>query len=134
MASQRSSDPLAAQLNTAMQQLLSQTFGRYCPDQTWSPSVNIYQLAGRLEICVDLAGVDRDNLAVRVEPGRLEIRGQRQPPDPPDHGEGPMRILSMEIDYGEFCRQIRLPNNVDLNAVESRYTEGLLWIVLPLTE
>jgi len=134
MTQRNRSDPGLDELNAAMQQMLSRTFGRFAPRQAWSPNVNIYQCPDRLMVCVDLAGVDRDRLAVRVEPGRLEIRGERAVPDPSEHGERPTRILSMEIDDGAFCRTIRLPTSVRLDAVTSRYREGMLWVELPLSE
>jgi HSP20 family molecular chaperone IbpA len=140
MTQRRRSDSTADQLNTAMQQLLSQTFGRFAPDQAWSPNINIYQCAGRLVVCVDVAGVDRERLAVRLEPGRLEIRGERPAPDPAsaetpcEPGERPLRILTMEIDDGSFSRSISLSDQVALDKVESVYRQGMLWITLPFDE
>jgi len=43
-----------------------------------------------------------------------------------------MRILTMEIDHGVFCRQIGLSDQVDASKIDSRYENGLLWIILPL--
>ena len=124
------STPLGSFLREAMQR----NFGRCSPSDTWAPPVNVYQLRDRLELCVDLAGVDRANLDVRVEPGRLVIRGLRRTPEPA-HGENqPMRILTMEIDYGPFQREITLPSEVQLDRVSSSYEDGLLWIALPLRE
>lgn len=108
-------------------------FSRFCAAEAWAPSVNVYQLKGRLEVCVDLAGIDREVIDVRVEPGTLLVRGVRAAPDPPTHQEDtPLRIVTMEIDYGPFCRTIPIPDHVDLRRVESAYREGMLWITLPL--
>jgi HSP20 family protein len=134
MARRKSNDPLVSQLNATMQQLLGQSFGRFCPAEAWAPTVNIYQLRGRLVVCADLAGLEREQIQVRVKPGSLEIRGQRPAPSPPATDETPSRILTMEIDDGDFCRIIRIPDNVQLDAVESSYHQGLLWVILPLRE
>lgn len=108
-------------------------FGSFSPTtQAWSPAVNIYQLPDRLEVCVDLAGVDRRELEVRVEAGRLLIQGIRKAPEPHHRRQQPMRIVGMEIDYGPFRRVVALPETVDLDRVHSTYTDGLLWITLPL--
>ena len=108
-------------------------FSRFCAAEAWSPAVNVYQLKGRLEVCVDLAGIDREAIDVRVEPRRLTVRGVRAAPDPPTHDDdSPMRIVTMEIDYGPFCRSITIPDRVDLRKVESAYRDGMLWITLPL--
>jgi len=134
MTQRHPADPLANQLNQTVQHLVNQAFGKYSRDEAWSPAVNVYQLPGRLELCVDLAGVDRRELDIQVQTGRLSIRGTRRAPQPPHHPDGPMRILSMEIDYGPFRRIIAIPNEVDLEHVESSYRAGMLWIVLPLHE
>lgn len=116
-------------------QTFYQSFSRFASTEAWSPAVNIYQLEDRLQVAVDLAGIERNRIDARVEPGRLLIRGVRPAPEPPhDPSEGaqPMRILTMEIDYGPFARSIAIPENVDLASVSSEYREGMLWITLPL--
>jgi HSP20 family protein len=125
---------LAGQLSQMAGQLWRWHFGEFPGGDSWSPAVNLYHLPRRVEVCVDVAGVDRRHLDVRVEPGRLIIRGVRQPPEPPHEPEQPMRIISMEIDHGPFCRVVALPDRVDLAAVESEYVNGLLWIRLPLRD
>ncbi|MEX0777113.1 MAG: Hsp20/alpha crystallin family protein [Phycisphaeraceae bacterium] len=124
---------MAGQVNKLVNQMWGSHFGEFCPTDTWSPSINLYRLERRLEVCVDLAGVDKRELDVRVEPGRLTIRGHRNAPEP-RVGQEPMRIVSMEIDYGPFCRMMSLPEQVDLPRVTTEYVDGLLWIRLPLRE
>ena len=125
----------------------------YSITDSWSPAVNVYQLPDRVEVCVDLAGVDKSAVDVRVEPGRLSIRGHRPPPEPREltdrveivqrkrsrHTDDeapdptpPVRVLAMEIDNGPFGRVLPIPEDTDLSRVESRYTDGLLWVILPL--
>lgn len=122
----------SGQISTIFQHTVFHGMGRCAPGETWSPDLNVYQLPGRLEVSVDLAGIDREAIHVQVEPGRLLIHGVRQPPEPASREEGPMRILSMEIDSGPFCREIAIPSEVRLDQVESSYENGLLWIRLPL--
>lgn len=108
---------------------------RHYPVQdTWNRSINIYHLAGRLEICVDLAGVARESIELLVEPGRLTLHSVRSTPEPEQKENEPMRIVNMEIDHGPFCRTIQLPGSVDTTHVQSHYTVGLLWIRFPLRE
>ncbi len=107
-------------------------YGDFSPTDSWSPAINVYRLGAAMCVCVDLAGVDRATIDVRVQLGRLTVRGFRQAPEPPVPGDQPLRIVSMEIDHGPFCRVINLPEQVELHKVESRYQDGLLWIDLPL--
>lgn len=121
-----------ARISAVVQQTVLQFSGQFSPSEAWRPAVNVYQLPDRLEICVDLAGADRQKIAVQVEPGQLLIEGERPAPDPPRSADEAMRIVGMEIDFGRFRRSISLPSNVRLDRVESSYDAGLLWIRLPL--
>ena len=125
---------LSSQLEALVRHAMSRNFGRCAATDTWSPAVNVYELPGRLMVCVDLAGVKREQLDVRVERGRLYIHGTREAPEPATHGRSPMRILGMEIDYGPFSRDIAIPQDIALDRVQSKYTQGLLWITLPLRQ
>lgn len=118
-------------------------FGPTGVQSTWTPALNVYQRPCGLEICVDLAGVARRDLAITAEPGRLILRGHRAAPEPdpatarseggdPSMNQGPgMKILAMEIDYGPFCRVLPIPPQVILGRIQSHYHDGLLWISLP---
>ena len=113
------------------------SFSEFADNQGWTPAVNIYHVGRLLHVCLDLAGIQRDKIDVRIEPGRLTVSGVREAPEPGGHPSQPdtsgrMKILTMEIDYGAFQRVIQVPTNVDLKAVHSEYRDGVLWITLPL--
>lgn len=109
-------------------------FGEFCPVDSWAPAINLYRLRQRLDVCVDLAGVEPGSIAVRVEVGRLVIQGVRMAPQPPARSRGVMCIVLMEIDHGPFCRTIPLPQRVDATRVQIQYAKGLLWVRLPLND
>lgn len=106
--------------------------GGFCPAESWAPPVNVYRFERRLEVCVELGGIDPKKVDVHVEPGKLRIRGNRPVPEPRHQPGEEMRILCMEIDHGAFCCIVPLPVQVDLSKVESRYDNGLLWVRLPM--
>lgn len=102
--------------------------------EAWHPAINVYRCHDRILICVELAGVDRSEIQVSVEPRRLWLRGHRALPEPRDV-EGPaLQVLAMEIDHGTFEREILLPADVVPERVEAEQREGLLWVRLPFTE
>lgn len=127
-------DQLTGQLNDMISRLWQWHAGDFCPVDSWSPQINVYRLERRIEVCVDLAGVQREEIEVHVEPGRLVMRGVRRAPEPRRSPDEPMRILSMEVHHGAFCRTIGLPDKVDLSRVESEYVNGWLWVRLPLRD
>jgi HSP20 family protein len=99
----------------------------------WQPAINAFRLSDRYLVCVDLAGMQKDQIAVRVEPRRLIIEGNRPSPEPNRNpGDPTPQVLALEIDYGPFQRIVRLPEPVQTDRVTARYREGLLWIELPL--
>jgi len=118
-------DRMAAQL-----QALHFT-GFHVPAATWQPAVNVYSYADRLDVCVDLAGVSREELAVNAEPRRLVIRGCRTLPDSGGGQRGGGRILIMEIPDGSFERVLEFSVEIDPVRVVARQENGWLWISLP---
>jgi HSP20 family protein len=123
---------LHGQLGDVVYQLTRVQFSQFSPHEVWRPAVNVYRCADCVTICVDLAGVDRKRIDLRVEPRRVVIRGQRQPPEPVSDDKKPIQILVMEIDYGAFEREVLLPSDVDPERVTAEQRNGLLWICLPL--
>jgi HSP20 family protein len=105
-------------------------FGQLVSQESWCPAINAYRCYGQIKVCVDLAGVDRSAIELRVETRRLTIRGHRQAPEPSEPKA--LQVLAMEIDYGPFERQIELPADVEARQVSAVQGNGLLWIHLPL--
>lgn len=98
---------------------------------TWQPAINAYRCELGIRICVDLAGVDRKAIDLRVEPHSVVIRGNREVPEPKDPQGRPLEMLAMEIDYGPFERSVELFDEVDIEKVRAEQKDGLLWIHLP---
>jgi HSP20 family protein len=123
---------LHGQLGDVVYQLTKVQFSRFGSPEKWQPAVNAYRCSECIAVCLDLAGVDRRRIEVRVEARRLLIRGNRQAPEP-DHAERkPVQILLMEIDYGSFERELILPLEVDPEGVTAEQQQGLLWVYLRL--
>src|SRR5258708_29122956 len=105
-----------------------------CAPHTWEPAINAYRCEKCVRICVDLAGVERSQIDLLVEPLRVLIRGSRELPEPsPDEGRA-IRLLAMEIDYGPFEREVVLPAEVEIDQASAEQRNGLLWISLPLKQ
>lgn len=119
-------------------ELSSLNYSGYHPKAEWRPDINAYRYDDRIEICVDLAGVDKSDILVEVLPQAVRIGGVRKAPvprcdDENDQG-GCRQVLAMEIENGRFGRELRLPVAVDPEHVEAHHENGLLWIHLPLAD
>jgi HSP20 family protein len=93
----------------------------------WMPTADVYEKKEEILVVVDLAGVERDQLEVTLDGRTIQIAGRRKIPCP----SGYVRIRQMEIDTGEFRRQVALPGPVDFDKIECVYKDGFLHIVLP---
>ncbi len=101
---------------------------------TWEPAINAYRCESCVRICVDLAGVDRAQIDLTVEPRRILIRGSRELPEPTNAEGRTVQLLALEIDYGPFEREVPLPTEVKIDQAHAEQRNGLLWISLPLKE
>ncbi len=104
-------------------------FRSSAPDQ-WVPAINVYELNDRYVVCVDLAGMEREQIDVYVERRTLHVRGVRPKPSTPD-GQGRVSVHLMEINSGHFHRKVRLTPDVRVADVKAVYRKGYLWIDLP---
>tara|TARA_R110000850_G_scaffold30231_31_gene83440 strand:- start:2526 stop:2936 length:411 start_codon:yes stop_codon:yes gene_type:complete len=115
--------------------LSSLHFSGFQSTQGWTPDINVYRYDDRIEVWVDLSGVEKGDIHVDVLPGSVRISGERKPPLPTrDSSSQCRKVLTMEIESGRFGREIDLPVEVDRNRVTAKQENGLLWIILPFAE
>jgi HSP20 family protein len=123
---------IVSMTNQVAAQLQGLHFAAFHPlVEIWQPAVNVYEYKDRLEVCVDLAGVRKQDIDVEVAPHRLIVRGQREAPERGCAHPPCGRILMMEIPDGSFQRILEFPLDVDTSRVEARQENGWLWITLP---
>ena len=118
-------------LQEVTSQLARSGFPQLAPPP-WQPAINAYRCEDCIQICVELAGVDRSEIDLTLRDRHLSIRGVRDVPEPNEKENRPLQTIAMEIDYGGFERNIRLPADVDIDKVRADQKNGLLWIHLPL--
>ena len=117
---------LSHHMNDLMHKVLLWGFlpGAKHPD--WVPAVDICETAEGYEIVVELAGVRREDIEVYTEKHHLTIAGWRDDPTPLK-----TRLHQMEIEQGQFCRRIHLPDDAEEDTVTARFRDGLLRIQIP---
>ena len=123
---------LQGKLGDVAYELTSVHFSRFRAQDSWKPAINAYLCARCIRICVDLAGVKEAAIDLRIQPGLLTIRGERELPEPDCTEDSSMQVLAMEIDHGRFEREIKLPLSVEEEQVTAEQQNGILWINLPL--
>lgn len=92
----------------------------------WRPDADVYETAGTIEMVVELAGIDEDDIEVQLFDNAVVIEGRRHLPSSEDavyHAAG--------IRQGLFRVALPLPAPVEPERVEARYDRGLLRVTLP---
>ena len=122
---------LQSRLGDVAFQLTQVQFSPFASPAMWMPAINAYRCSRQITICVDLAGVEKSGLELSVQPRLLTVRGRREAPEPPGKDHHQLQVMAMEIDYGQFERQVDLPEEVDTRKVKAEQSNGLVWIYLP---
>jgi HSP20 family protein len=132
-ASEDSFSSMARRLGRMMDEMLGNQYVRFARADRWRPAVNLYETESHLVLCVELAGMPRDQIDVRAEFDRVILRGERGDPQPaePSDERAPHCIHMMEIDVGPFLREVRLPVPIEVDGVHATYREGFLWVHMP---
>ena len=100
---------------------------RFLLHARWRPDADIYETSASIEMIVDLAGIDEDDIEVQLFDNAVVIEGRRQLPS-----GGPDAVYhAAAIRQGLFRVELPLPAAVDPERCEARYDRGLLHVTLP---
>jgi HSP20 family protein len=96
----------------------------------WRPDADLYETAATVELVVDLAGVEEDDIEVQIFDDVLVVEGRRSLPA----SASAARYHAAGIRQGPFRLDVLLPVRVDAEQVDARYERGLLRITLAKRE
>ena len=91
----------------------------------WRPPTDVFETENEFEVIVEIAGMRGMEISATYDKGLLSIRGVRV-----DKG-GLKAYHQMEIAYGEFVTEVRLPSKIEADKIEATYSDGFLRVVLP---
>ncbi len=110
--------------NEMVGDLFSGRRGRSAP-KVWSPSMEAYANNGDLVLRFDLPGVTLEDVNITLEDRTLTVSGVRKAVAE----EAPHLLL--EVPYGEFRRNVTVPEGGEADSIKATYKDGVLEIVLP---
>jgi HSP20 family protein len=95
----------------------------------FKPRVDVYYCGkpSKAIVTVDLAGVDADSVNLELRGRTLIISGERKPSET----EGRV-YQQLEIERGDFAREISLGADVDAEQARATYEDGILRVELPI--
>jgi HSP20 family protein len=93
----------------------------------WTPPIDLHEETDRYVLRADLPGVAAGEVDVKVEQGRLSLRGARRTAEPVAREA----YLRVERPSGPFLLQLALPGSVDPAQIRASQRNGVLEVVLP---
>lgn len=98
----------------------------------WRPNLDVCEASDKIILTVELAGVAERDISIQyVAKNRsLILRGRRRSIELPDCH--PSRSHQLEVYYGEFEREVKLPEiAVDPAGLQATLSDGMLVIRIP---
>jgi len=94
------------------------------------PKVNVYEYDDRVGVIAEIPGLDKKDLKIEVEDGKLTISGDK-------HGTFDIKdakVIRRELKQSSFKRQFELGDLLDGDKIKANFKDGLLSIDIPKIE
>jgi HSP20 family protein len=92
-----------------------------------SPRIDIAETDKKVEVTVELPGVDEKDIDISLSDDMLTVKGEKK--SETEKTEKDYHLV--ERSYGSFERMTRLPCEVDADKVKADFKQGVLKITLP---
>ena len=99
------------------------------PARVFLPTADIYETNDALNVVLEMPGVDKNSVDIRVEDGVLKIEGQLDF----SKYQG-LQPLYTEYNVGHYSRSFRLSSKIDQNKIAAELNDGVLSLLLPKIE
>lgn len=99
-------------------------------EKTFEPELDLIEEKDAFILKVDLPGIKKEELDIKVEGKLLTLKGERKE----EKETKEKNYHASERFYGAFTRVIELPMDVKADQIKALYKDGVLEIALPKTE
>jgi len=99
---------------------------RTIPGRFYAPATDIYETGEALIVVMDMPGVNKESVEVRLEKDLLSVEGRIDY----KNYEGLTPVYT-EYNVGHFSRRFSLTEKVDRDAISARINDGVLTLTLP---
>ncbi len=94
------------------------------------PKVNIAETNDDFRVEVAAPGMKKEDFRVELDNDMLSIRSEAAAKD----GEKEAQYTRREFSYQSFKRTFYLPNTVETDKIKAKYSDGILYLVIPKKE
>jgi HSP20 family protein len=96
----------------------------------FTPSVNTREGEFAYHIDADLPGVNKEDIHIDIDQGKLTISGQREYKEEIKEED----YYKLESSFGKFQRTFSLPDNADTENITAKTDAGVLEVIIPKLE
>jgi HSP20 family protein len=118
-----------------MSEEMDRTFGQFLGETRtggggWLPAIEVAERDNQLQVHAELPGLNPDDVKVEITDDMLVIRGEKK--SQREHQIG--GAYRSERRYGQFYREIPLPQGVSADQAKAQFRNGVLEISGPLPQ
>ena len=108
---------------------LEQKEEKTVPGTYYMPYTDIYESANALTVVMEIPGVSKDAIDIRLEKNELIVNAEINTENYSDY-----RPVYTEYNIGHFSRSFILNSKVDRERIEANVADGVLTLTLPKAE
>ena len=110
--------------------LFDRLFDAPAAGQRWAPAMDLIEVEDHYLLKADLPGMSEDDVSIEVDQGVLTVAGERRA----EHEQREKGWHRIERSFGQFQRQLTLPDGIDADAVSAEFDRGVLTVRIPKPE
>ena len=121
-------------VNDEISSLLNRHFDSYFPEAAYwenedkfSMPVEIADKGKDFEVKVEIPGVKKEDMDIDIDQNYITINAKKEE----EHKEEESHYKKSEFKYGEFCRTVYFPEEIDVEKTEAKLEHGVLKIHAP---
>jgi HSP20 family protein len=100
-------------------------------DRAFMPATDLLVGEEDVRLVMDVPGLKAEDLEIELADGTLAVRGERGYPYREDEAR---KLTRLERGYGRFERVLRVPKEVDPDALSASIEDGVLTLRVPLPQ
>ena len=116
--------------NAQLEKEVEKLFDVFSTTDYFAPVCEIHDEEKMYSISLDIPGARKEEIELEIKDNRLHVTGERKNAVPMEKEN----VIRSERRYGKFSRVFSLPQNVNPEAIQAHFENGVLDISLPKEE